>query len=112
MNCKPNDLATVVRPTIYDETCTRHTRGVVVQVDCMASPAANDYVYKFMEYVHGPLWRLRWPLQCRGCGGYVTMLPDSVLRPFDPDSAPADDEAQAERPMLHGAKVLTEGSAC
>lgn len=108
MNCKPNDLAAVIRrPTAIG--CVQSALGAVVRVTAIQAPW--DLYDSIVQAYDGPLWHLESPVSCKDCGRKLFMLPDSVLQPFDPDSIPDPAEGEAERPMLSGAEILTRAPA-
>ncbi|HWH83216.1 MAG TPA: hypothetical protein VNU71_13375 [Burkholderiaceae bacterium] len=72
MNCKPNDVAMVVRNTSR-LSCVGSLIGTPVEV-----VALNQHSY-------GPVWRFKGPaLRCGYCGTRITGLLDADLQPLRP----------------------------
>lgn len=103
LNCKPGQLATVVRLSHF-LGCERTALGAVVKVQAEAIP--QDFYDALLEAYDGQLWHLESPVHCKACGRRMWRLPDRVLRPFDEGSAPDEKEAEEGRPMLSGARAL------
>lgn len=89
MNCKPGDLAIIVRDAFGEligvRTCFANFIGFTVQVDHVAGEEASI----------GPIWELKGgPLVCPGCGDKFSVAYDCELRPIRPPSldksAPVD----------------------
>lgn len=88
MNCKPGQMALIKRASVM-EPCSALRVGVPVTVVSIALP--NSLRDLAAEQIEGPAWTLAEPLRCphgqAGCDG-IRRMPDSCLRPFDPESAP------------------------
>ena len=89
MNCKPGDLAIIVRDGFGERmgirTCFANFIGFTVQVDRVV--AEGDPI--------GPVWQLKGrPLDCPGCGDKFSVAYDCELQPIRPPSldksAPVD----------------------
>lgn len=92
MNCKPGQLATIVRPA-WGQPCSRRAIGVPVRVVAVAAPGYFD--------LDGPVWRLESPVHCphhsANCVG-IERMPDACLMPFDPASEPEAEPADTTTP--------------
>lgn len=103
LNCKPGQLAQVVRLPHFNG-CERTALGAVVKVLEVSSPW--DTYDALLEAFDGPLWVLESAVRCKACSRLMWRLPDRVLQPFDEGSAPDEREADEGRPMLSGARAL------
>lgn len=97
MNCKPGQMAMIVRASVM-ETCSALRQGVPVKVSHIVTPV--DFVQAVREAFEGPVWMLAEPLRCphgrANCPG-IDRMPDACLRPFDPESDPEPESVQDER---------------
>lgn len=90
MNCKPGDLAIVIRD---DEAVLRGFPGVAA----VAHIAGRIVTVVELQHQHDePAWRIEVPLIAKFSGalsgyGAVDVLPDAILRPLPPL---ADDELE------------------
>jgi hypothetical protein len=88
VNCKPNDLAIVVRDT-FGSSCMRNLIGTPVTVET-AFKTANSGL---------DAWTLRsGPIRCPSCGGVFIGLLDADLQPINGQRADADDSTRVEEP--------------
>ncbi len=92
MNCKPGQLAMIVRES-FGKPCSRWAIGVPVRVVAQTMPCPFD----------GPMWRLESPVKCPNrealCFGILHM-PDACLLPFDPASEPEAEPAADTAPAM------------
>ena len=88
MNCKPGQVAMIVRASKC-EPCSARLVGVPVKVAFVVEPIT--LMAALQQELEGPVWSLAEPMHCpgraAGCEG-VDRYPDACLRPFDPESAP------------------------
>lgn len=92
MNCKPNDLAVLVRNTM-GVPCLDKNIGATVEV-----------VSSFHGAFSGaPAWKLKHRIHCVNCGKHFTSLYDAdlhPLRPAPPQTATTTDVGLGEREVL------------
>lgn len=91
LNCKPGQRAYIARRA-RSLSCVATMVGIPVHVSAIVQPTTVDEAIAYMA--DGPLWRLHSPVHCTRCGFPFLLLPDSILKPFDPDSEPKDDEQE------------------
>lgn len=93
MNCTPG-AKVWVRRTSRCEPCSALLLGVPAQVSHLQMPQTMFHLLR--EQLEGPVWMLQEPFRCprseAGCPG-IDRLPDACLQPFDPESAPGEEEA-------------------
>lgn len=93
MNCKPNQRVLVVRGCRM-EPCAALALGLPTKTANLHQ--VDNMIDALRDLYDGPSWNLAEPLHCprrrSGCPG-IEHLPDKCLRPFDPESEPAQDEA-------------------
>ncbi|MFW9777114.1 hypothetical protein, partial [Brucella melitensis] len=70
MNCKPDDVAVLVRNTRND-TCFGANIGAFVEVDSVIGIHSRQ----------GAVWMLKRPIQCLGCGHPLGAMLDADLQP-------------------------------
>lgn len=103
MNCKPHQMAMLVKPSIVDK-CASACLGVPVKVSELQTPANLMQVLR--EVVEGPIWMLAQPIHCphrdAACEG-IDRLPDACLRPFDAGSQPEAELADTPLQVPHEA---------
>ena len=92
MNCKPHSIVMMVKPAQF-EPCANRALGAPVSITLLAAPQSFSDLLR--DATEGPCWLLKEPIRCPHgepmCMG-VMVLPDRCLRPFDPDSAPGEEE--------------------
>lgn len=71
MNCKPNDLALVVR----------NTSGLDCQDSVIGSPVVVDHL---VQHPLGPVWVIKGRMHCRSCGSRFLAFLDADLQPLRP----------------------------
>jgi hypothetical protein len=88
MNCKPGQMAMVMRASVC-KPCSAKVQGLPTKVSHVITPISVMAVLQ--EQIEGPVWLLAEPFRCPfnvdGCTG-VDRMPDQCLRPFDPESEP------------------------
>lgn len=88
MNCKPGQMAMVVRASVC-KPCSTKVTGLPTKVSHVITPLTGAAALQ--ESIEGPVWLLAEPFRCpfgrAWCDG-VDRMPDACLRPFDPESKP------------------------
>lgn len=99
MNCKPGQMATIVRGSTFDP-CVSKRIGCPVTVVRLYVP--RTLMGMLVEVAEGPSWEIEHPLSCpcaEPCASGLGVIPDSCLRPFDEDSKPESEAPHVERPI-------------
>lgn len=84
MNCKPGEIAMLVRST-SGHGCVKKSIGTPVHLTQLFSSDLFGY---------GPAWEFRGRLMCPGCKREIVMLLDCDLQPMRP--GPVADETPAQ----------------
>jgi hypothetical protein len=90
MNCKPNDVAMIVR-NVHRMLCLSSLIGTYVEVESLHSTGM-------------PFWNLKRPsMACRGCGFRFTLLADADLQPLRPPTGAVEViiDASVQPPTPH-----------
>lgn len=107
LNMRPGAVGRVAHATPFLE-CTSAMLGMVVRVHELAQPTSITEVAR--EMLMGPSWLLHGLVHCARCGYPFHILPDAILKPFDPESEPGEEDNEGADPDIKvpaGVQVLT-----
>lgn len=99
MNCKPGQMATIVRAACIHK-CVAERIGCPVKVKRLVEP--TGLMSAVMILTEGPIWEIETPLSCpnpQPCEYGIFMVPDECLKPFEPESMPEPEAPAVDLPV-------------
>lgn len=100
MNCKPGQMAIIVRSAKAHSCCAQKI-GAPVQVSQLLQP--TSWVLDALVMIEGPIWMLASPLSCphrdSPCPTGFEWVPDACLKPIDGTGLDAEERSTLATPV-------------